>query len=66
MRYFFAHLDGKCKLLGNFQKISQENCEKFIILADFQKINKPCFNFSLVWTKNSNYSEILNFLIKIL
>ena len=37
MRYFFARLDEKHKLLGNFQKISFEKCYKCIILAYFQK-----------------------------
>ena len=40
----------------NFQKISEENCEKFIILAYFfKKFNKPCVKFLRVWTKDTTY-----------
>ena len=39
MRYFFARLDEKRKLLGNFEKILEENSiEKMIFLLFLEKL----------------------------
>ena len=59
-------------LVENFRKFSKDFLRKFLEVhyfsIFFKKHNKPCVNFSLVWTKNTSW-EILrkfwNFLMKI-
>ena len=43
------------RIFENFQKNFLRKLLKCIILAYFsKKFNKPCVNFSRVWTKNTN------------
>ena len=47
----------------NFRKISKNLLWKLLKMhyfsIFFKKVNKACVNFSLVWTKNTNFGEIL-------
>ena len=47
----------------NFRKFSKNSLWKLLKMhyfrIFFKKVNKPCVNFSRVWTKNTNFGEIL-------
>ena len=51
------------------KKFSEENCKNALFSIFFKRFNKPCVNFSRVWTKNTigwgNFEKILKFFEKL-
>ena len=59
----FRAFGRKTQIVGNFENFSKNFLRKLqkmnYFSIFFKKFNKPCVNFSRVWTKNTNCWEIL-------